>query len=101
MKGRIPTASPVYTHRGWVLSTPVVITCTSSGTKAPSRQAPPLSSSFRQVRCVGLTLRARGTARSDEDGRIRRCCEFLCALLHLRKSQLFSFHGIAHSSTKN
>src|SRR5713226_6289584 len=24
-----------------------------------------------------------------------------CTFLHLRKSQLFSFHGIAHSSTKN
>src|SRR6266566_5844376 len=28
-------------------------------------------------------------------------CTLICIFLHLRKSQLFFFHGIAHSSTKN
>src|SRR2546422_841722 len=28
-------------------------------------------------------------------------CALFCTFLHLRKSQIFSFHGIAHSSTKN
>src|SRR5712691_4016467 len=47
-------------------SIPVVTTCTSSGMKAPSRYAPSLSSSFRQVRRVGLTLQTRGTVGSDK-----------------------------------
>jgi len=66
-EGHDPTASPLCTHRGWGLSMLVVNTCTSSGTKAPSRREPWQYSSFRQMRCVGLTLTARGTARSDED----------------------------------
>jgi len=40
--------------------------------KAPLRRAPLLSSSFRQMRCIGLTVQTRRTARSDAGGLIRR-----------------------------
>src|SRR6266478_3973380 len=75
MKVTIPPARPLCTHRGWGLSIQVVTMCTSSGTKAPSWQAPSPSNSFRQGRRVGLMLQTRGTVTSDEGGLNRRRCE--------------------------
>src|SRR5216684_1097757 len=69
MRGTIPPASQVCTHRGWGLSIPVVTTYTSFATKASSKHAQLLSSSYRQGRRVGLTLKTRGIARSDGDRR--------------------------------
>src|SRR6516225_7062451 len=84
------------TQLGWGLSIMVALTmCIFFVTKARSRQAPLRSSSFRQIRCVGLMLQARATARSDED----RSSLLLFVVALLRLAVLRSLHAQSSDST--